>query len=188
MGISGRRVQRRLVVLLLALVFLAGVPGAGKAVQPLRPPLYVPKAFRQLEASVAGLRFFATPTPQVVPMQARVYKTEFFKSDTHYIWWEMCLNTKVKLDQPVTLIMWVTWQRADGAEHYQSLVVTLPPNISQPCLAGSWQDNSPGGWLPGAYQMTIQIDDIQVAEGTFEVLQNFIKEDLPKGKEGQPKH
>ena len=62
MGNRGLRVQRRLVVLLLALVFLAGFPGAGKAVQPLKPPLYIPKAFRQLEASVASLRFlFTTP-------------------------------------------------------------------------------------------------------------------------------
>ena len=184
---SGLRVQRRLGFLLLVLVFLAGFPGTGKAVKPLKPPVDVPKAFRQLEASVAGLRFFATPTSQVVPMQARVYKEDFFKADTHYIWWEMCLNTKAKLDHPVSLIMWVTWQRADGTEHYQSLVFTIPPNLPQPCLAGVWQDDRPGGWLPGSYLVTIQIDDIEVASGSFEVLQKFFKEDLPKGKEGQPK-
>ncbi len=102
MGISGLRVQRRLGFLLLALVFLAVFPGTGKAVKPLKPPVDVPKGFRQLEASVAGLRFFGTPTSQVVPMNARVYKTEFFKAETHYIWWEMCLNTKAKPDHPVS--------------------------------------------------------------------------------------
>ena len=35
MGISGLRVQRRLVVLLLALVFLAGFPGYGESRQTL---------------------------------------------------------------------------------------------------------------------------------------------------------
>ncbi len=188
MGISGLRVQRRLVVLLLALVFLAGFPGTGTAVKPLKPPLDVPKGFRELEASVAALRFFGTPTSQALPMNARVYRTEFFKAETHYIWWEMCLDTKAKLDHPVTLIVWATWQRADGTEHYQSLVFTIPPNLPKPCLAGIWQDDRPGGWLPGAYRVTIQIDDIQVAESSFEVLQKFFKEDLPKGKEGQPKH
>jgi hypothetical protein len=187
MGNSGLRVRRRLGFLLLALVFLACFPGTGKAVKPLKPPIDVPKAFRQLEASVAGLRFFETPTSQVVPMNARVYRTEFFKAETHYIWWEMCLDTKAKLDHPVTLIMWITWQRADGTEHYQSLVFTIPPNLPKPCLAGIWQDDRPGGWLPGSYLVTIQIDDIQVAEGCFEILQKFLKEDLHKGKEGQLK-
>lgn len=187
MGNRGLRVSRRLMVWLLALVFLACLPGSGKAVKPLKPPVDVPKGFRELEASVAGLRFFDTPTSQVVPMNARVYKTEFFKAETHNIWWELCLNTKAKPNHPVTLIMWIVWQRADGTEHYQSLVFNVPPNLPNPCLAGVWQDDRPGGWLPGAYLVTMQIDDIQVAEGSFEILQKFFKEDLPKGKEGHPK-
>ncbi len=187
MGISALRIRHRLGITLLALVLIAGLPTTGKAVQPLKPPLYEPKGFRELEASVAGLRFFATPTFQVVPMNARAYNTGFFQRDTRYIWWEMCLNTKAKLDHPVDLITWVTWQRADGTEYYQSLVFTIPPNLAQPCITGGWLDNRPGGWLPGAYTVSIQIDDIKVAEGNFEIFQKFMKEDLKKGKEERPK-
>ncbi len=186
MGISALRIIHWLGITLLTLVLIAGFPGTGKAVKPLKPPLYEPKGFRELEASVAGLRFFATPTSQAVPMKDRAYNTSFLNTDTRYVWWEMCLNTKVKVDHPVTLITWVTWQRADGTEHYQSLVFTIPPNLQSPCVAGSWQDNRPGGWLPGTYLVSIQIDDIEVTSGSFEVLQKFMKEDLKPGKKESP--
>jgi|WetSurMetagenome_2_1015567.scaffolds.fasta_scaffold38283_2 hypothetical protein len=176
MSSSGFWVWRPLIITTLCLALLAGLPGAGKAVQPLRPPLYVPKAFRQMEAEVTAMRFFATPTSEAISMQARVYKTNFLNTDTKYIWWEMSLKTKVKLDRPVTMYLWVTWQRADGSEANQSLVFTIPPNFLNPCLAGRWQDNRPGGWLPGAYRVTIQIDDIQVASGSFEVFKKVFNE------------
>jgi hypothetical protein len=173
---SGRWIWRWQGIMLLILVLLAGMPGAGSAVKPMKPPQSQPKGFQQLDASVTGLRFFATPTSKVVPMNAREYRIDFFKSDLNYIWWEMCLNTKAKPERPVTLIMWVTWHRADGTESNQSLVFTLPPGLEKPCLAGFWQENRPGGWLPGAYLVTIQIDDYEVASGSFDVLEKFMKE------------
>jgi len=176
MGSNGFRLRRSLTISILMLVFLTGFPGTGKAVEPLRPPLYVPKAFRQLEASVAGLKFFPSPTSEAVPPKDRAYNTTFINTDTKYIWWEMCLTTKAKLDYPVTLCMWVTWHRADGAESYQSLVVTIPPDFQNPCLAGCWQDNRPGGWLPGAYRVSIQIDEIEVASDCFEIFKKVFKD------------
>ena len=175
MGSSGFRVRRLLTIIVLFLAFLAGFPGTGKAVQPLRPPLYVPKAFRQLEASVAGLKFYASPTSADVPMKSRAYSTSF-NAETKFIWWEMQVKTQAKVDYPVTLIMWVTWQRADGTESNQSLVVTIPPNFQNPFLSGCWQDNRPGGWLPGAYRVSIQIDDIEVVSDCFEVFQAIFKD------------
>jgi hypothetical protein len=176
MASSGFKVRRLFNITILSLALLAGFPGTGKAVKPLKPPLYVPEAFRKLEASVVGLRFYATQTSKGEPMQGRVYKESFLKADTRYIWWEMCLNTKAKRDRSVSLIIWVTWQRTDGTEFNQSIVVAIPPDIQQPCLAAGWQDNRPGGWLPGSYCVTIQIDDIQVASGSFDVLQKVFKE------------
>jgi hypothetical protein len=186
MGIRSFGVQKLVGVTLLFLIFLAGFPGSGGAVKPGPASTREPEAFRKLGASVAGLRFFATPTSEAVPMKARVYRTSFFNADTQYIWWEMCLNTKAKLDHPVSLIMWVTWQRADGTESNQSLVFTIPPDLPKPCLAGRWQDNRPGGWLPGSYLVTIQIDDIEVASGSFEVFQKFFKEKLDQSREKHP--
>ena len=176
MGSSGFWFRRRLTTTILLLVLLAGFPGTGKAVQPLSPPRYVPEAFRQLEASVLGLKFYAAPTTQDVPMKARVYSTSFLNTETKYIWWEMCLKTKAKVDHPVTLYLWVTLQRADGTESNQSIVVTIPPNFPSPCLSGCWQDNRPGGWLPGSYRLSIQIDDIEVASDSFQIFKKFFKD------------
>ena len=144
MGIRSFEVQKLVGVTLLFLIFLAGFPGSGGAVKPGPTSTGEPEAFRKLGASVAGLRFFATPTSEAVPMKARVYRTSFFNADTQYIWWEMCLNTKAKLD------------------------------------------NRPGGWLPGSYRVTIQIDDIEVSSGNFEVFQKFFKEKLDQGRENHP--
>jgi hypothetical protein len=177
MRCSGLRGWRLFTMTILSLALLLGFPGTGKAVRPLKPPLYVPKAFRQLEASVAGLRFFATPTSDAVPMQARVYRTIFFTGDTRYIWWEMRLNTKAKLDHPVSLIVWINWQRADGTEFNQSIAFTLPPGLQNPFLSAGMQDQRPGGWLPGSYRVSIQIEDLEVARGSFDVLQKFFKQD-----------
>src|SRR3974377_384389 len=71
-------VQKLVGVTLLFLIFLAGFPGSGGAVKPGPTSTREPEAFRKLGASVAGLRFFATPTSEAVPMKARVYRTSFF--------------------------------------------------------------------------------------------------------------
>jgi hypothetical protein len=175
METSAFRAKHLLRVIILSCILLAGFPGQGVSVQLLDPPLYVPKAFRQLEASVVGLRFFATPTPKAIPMQARAYSTSFFKAKTRYIWWEMCLDLKAKWDRPVTLYVWATWQRPDGTEFNQSIAFTIPPGFQKPCLAAWSQDKKPGGWVPGSYCVAIQIDDIQVASGSFEVFQKFLE-------------
>jgi hypothetical protein len=176
MGSSGFRVWRLFTITILALALLAGFPGTGKAVKIVKPPLDIPKAFRQLGTSVPSLRFYATPTSQGIPMQARVYRTSFFNAETRFIWWEMCMKTEAKRDCPVRLITWVTWQRADGTEFNQSIVADVPPDLKQVYLAAGWQDNRPGGWLPGTYRVTIQIDDIQVAMGRFQILDKFFKD------------
>jgi hypothetical protein len=176
MRIGGFRVPQPLKMIILSLALLAGFPGTGKAVRPLEAPLYVPKAFRQLEASVVSLRFYASQTDKVVPMQARTYATGFSKGDTRYIWWELCLNNKAKRDRPVPLYIWVAWERPDGTEFTQSVAVTIPANLQQLCLSAFGQDNKPGGWVPGSYRVSIQIDDIEVARGSFEVVQKFLKE------------
>jgi hypothetical protein len=175
MRISGIRVQHLVKLSFLSLVLLAGLPGTGQAVRPMEPPLYVPKAFRQLEASVVGLRFYASQTDKVVPMQARAYSLTF-RNNTPYIWWELCLNNKAKRDCPVPLYIWVVWQRPDGTEFTQSIAVTIPADLQQLCLSAYGQDNKPGGWFPGSYRVSIQIDDIEVASGSFDVIKKFMKE------------
>jgi hypothetical protein len=175
MGISAFRVQQLLKITILSLALLAGFPGTGKAVKRLKPPLNEPKAFRQLDASVTSLRFFATPAPRLAPNQAKVYTTSFMKGDTHYIWWEMCLKTNAKRDRIVPLYIYVTWQRPDGSEFYQSVAFNLPPDFDKPCMWACEQDKRPGGWAVGSYHLTIQIDDIQVASGSFEVFQKVFE-------------
>jgi hypothetical protein len=176
MGSSGFKVWNLFTITILSLALLTVFPGTGKAVKRLKPPLDVPQAFRQLGASVPSVRFYATPTPEGVPMQARVYTTSFFNAETRYIWWEIGMKTEAKRDRPVRLITWVTWQRADGSEFNQSIVATVPPDLKQVYLAAGWQDNRPGGWLPGTYRVTIQIDDIQVAMGRFQILDKLFKD------------
>ncbi len=175
MKISGFRVQHLVKISILSLALLAGFPGTGKAVRPLEPPLHEPKAFRQLDASVTALRFFATPTPQLAPNQAKAYSESFNKANTHYIGWELCLKIKAKRDRPVPLYLYVTWQRPDGSEFYQSVAITVPHNFDQPCMWACEKDKRPGGWAVGSYTLTIQIGDIQVASGNFEVFQKVLE-------------
>jgi hypothetical protein len=175
MKIGGVRVQHLLKLSILSFALLAGLPGTGQAVRPLAPPLHIPKAFRQLGASVASLRFYASQSNKMVPMQARKYSMSFTKDDSPYIWWELCLNNKAKRNFPVPLIIWVVWQRPDGSEFTQSIAATIPPDVQQPCLSALGQDKQPGGWSPGSYRVSIQIDEIEVASGSFDMFQKFMK-------------
>jgi hypothetical protein len=176
MRISGVRVQHLVQLAFLSLVLLAGLPGTGQAVRPMEPPLYIPKPFRELGAEVVGLRFYASQTDKMVPMQARVYRTTFSKGETPYIWWELCLNNKAKRDRPVPLYLWVVWQRPDGSEFTQSIAATIPPDLNQLCLSAYGQDKQSGGWSIGAYRVSIQLDDLEVASGSFDMFKKFMKE------------
>jgi hypothetical protein len=174
MGIRYFRTQQIFVVtFFLFLIFLVAFPGTGQAVKPMDPPLHVPKAFGELGTSVVGLRFYASQSNKVVPIQARKYSASFNKDDNPYIWWELCLNNKVKLNHPVTLDIWITWQRPDKTEFYQSVAATIPGNLQQPCMSAGEQDKK--GWVPGSYRVSIQIDDLEVASGSFEIFQKFLK-------------
>ena len=175
MKISILRVQHLFKITILALVLLAGFPTTGKAVKTLDPPLVVPEAFRQLDASVTSLRFFATSKPQLAPNQAKAYNTSFNQSDTQYIWWELCLNAKAKRNRTVPLYIYVTWQRPDGSEFFQSAAFYIPPNFDKPCMWAHQKDKSPGGWALGTYSLILQVDDVQVAKGSFEVFQRLLK-------------
>ena len=176
MGIRYFRTRQILVVtFFLFLILLVGLPGTGQAVKPMEPPLCVPKAFQQLGASVVGLRFYASQSDKVIPMQARTYSTTF-SNDIPYIWWELCLNNKAKRKSPVPLDVWVVWQRPDGSEFTQSIAANIPADLNQLCLSAYGQDKKPGGWSPGAYRVSIQIDDLEVASGSFDVIQKFLGE------------
>jgi hypothetical protein len=174
MGIKCFRVQRLVTVTLLCVDLLAAFPGTGAAVKTLDPPFVVPKAFRQLDASVTGLRFFATTTLQFPPNQAKAY-SESFTPATPYIGWELCLKTKAKRNRHVPIDIWVTWRRPDGSEFYQSVCIYIPPNLDKPCMFACEKDKRPGGWAIGIYSLTIQIGDIKVASGSFKVFQKILE-------------
>jgi hypothetical protein len=107
-------------------------------------------------------------------MPARAYNTDFIRSDTHYIWWELQLNAKAKRDKPVRLFIKAVWQRPDGTEFKQSHTVTIPADIQHPALAAGWNPK-PGAWLPGTYHVVIHVDEIPVAKGDFEVFEKLLK-------------
>jgi len=176
MGIRRFRTRQILVVtFFLFLILLVGFPGTVQAVKPMEPPLCVPQAFQKLGASVVGLRFYASQSDKIIPMQARTYNTTF-SNDTPYIWWELCLNNKAKRNSLVPLYTWVVWQRPDGSEFTQSIAANIPAGLQRVCLSAYGQDKRPGGWPPGAYRVSIQIDDIEVASGSFDVIQKFLGE------------
>jgi len=173
MGTGGSNVRQLLKVTLLALIVLAGVPGTGKAAN--NPSPKVPESFRQLDARAISLKFYATDTPKGAPMASRAYTTDFIRSDTHYIWWELQLKAKAKRDKTVRLPIKVVWQRPNGTEFRQTHTVNIAPGLEHPCLAGGWGAAKTGGWLPGTYQITILIDEIPVAKGSFEVFEKLLK-------------
>jgi hypothetical protein len=156
---------------LLFFVCLAGFPETGGAA-PSREPV----AFQQLGAKVLSLRFYTTLEPKMPPMKGRVYRTAFSGTD-RFLWWELCLETKAKRDVPVRLIMYITWQRPDGSEHYQSEVAVIPPQFQSLCISAGWRDQRPDAWIVGSYNVSIRVDEKIVASENFEVFNKILKED-----------
>ena len=170
------RVKRLLAVTLISLVFLIGFPGMGAAVKPRGDSSQEPESFRKLGAKVVSLRFYTTPTDQVIPMQARAYRTAFNQTDP-FIWWELCLDAQAKRQGLVPLFIYITWQRPDGTEHYQSENGVIPPEFKNFCLSAGWKETKPESWNPGTYTVVIRVDEKIVASGSFEVFQKVFKED-----------
>ncbi len=175
MRIRDRRVRPFFTIILLLCVLFAGYLGTGGSHSATAAAPKVPESFRQLEAKVLGLRFFATETSKAVPMQGRAYNTDFIRADTHYIWWELRLDTKAKRDKPVNMSIKAIWRRPDGTEFQQSQTVRIPPDLQQVCLSAGWGYTKQGGWLPGAYRVTILADDVPVVRGDIEVFESLLK-------------
>jgi hypothetical protein len=175
MRISEIRVQPFFRVILLLGIFFAGYLGTGESVKARTAPPQKPESFRQLEASVVSLKFFATETKEAAPMPARAYTTDFIRGDTHYIWWQLQLIAKAERDKPVRLFIKAVWQRPDGTEFRQSQTVTIGPDLQSPCLAAGWGSTKQGTWLPGTYRVTILVDEVPVARGEIEVFEKLLK-------------
>jgi hypothetical protein len=175
MGFSDVRVRQLFIVTLLAGILLAGFSGTGEAVTPQPAASQQPESLRRLGASVVSLKFFSTETSKGAAMPMRTYTKDFIRADTHYIWWELQLDAKAKRDKPVRLFLKAIWQRPDGTEFKQSQDVTITPDLEHPCLAAGWGYTKSGGWQPGTYRVVIQIDEIKVASGTFEVFEKLLK-------------
>lgn len=171
MGKFGFKVQYLIGVIMLLSICLAGFQGTGGAA-----PSKEPETFLQLGAKVLSLRFYTTLEPKMAPMKARVYKTAFSGTD-RFIWWELCLETKAKREAPVHLILYITWQRPDGTEHYQSEAAFIPPHFQSLCISAGWRDNRPDAWIVGSYNVTIRVDEKIVAKENFEVFNKILKED-----------
>ncbi len=175
MRISDVRVQPFYTVILLVCIFFAGYLVTGESVKARSAAPKKPEFFKQLDVSVVSLKFFSTETSKGIPMSARAYKTDFIRADTHYIWWELQLNAKAERDKPVSLFLKAVWQRPDGTEFRQSQTVTIAPDMQHPCLAAGWGYTKKNGWLPGTYQVTVLIDEIPVARGSFEIFEKILK-------------
>jgi hypothetical protein len=175
MRISDLKARPLFGVTLLFCMLFAGYLGTAGAVKARAAAPKQPESLRQLDASVISLKFFSTPTSAVVPNPMRAYNKDFIRADTHYIWWELQLNTKAKRDKTVRLFIKAIWQRPNGTEIRQSQTVNIGPNIEHPCLAAGWGSTKKGTWLPGTYRVEILIDDIRVAMGSFEVFEKLLK-------------
>jgi hypothetical protein len=175
MRIRGVRVQPFFTVILLVCLFSAGYQVTGKSVQARSAAPKIPEPFKQLDASAVSLKFYATETVKGALMPSRAYTTDFIRADTHYIWWELQLDAKAERDKPVSLFLKAVWQRPDGTEFRQSQTVTIAPDLQHPCLAAGWGYTKKNGWLPGTYQVTVLIDEIPVARGSFEIFEKLLK-------------
>jgi hypothetical protein len=162
-------------VTFLLYIFFAGYLGTGESVKARTAPPQKPESFRQLEASVVSLKFFATETAKAAPMPLRAYNTDFIRADTHYIWWQLQLHAKAERDKPVRMLIKAVWQRPDGTEFRQSQTVTIPADSQYPCLAAGWGSTQQGTWLPGTYRVTILVDDVPVVRGEIEVFEKLLK-------------
>jgi hypothetical protein len=176
MRIRGFRVRQLLSITILSFL-LAALPGTGKADQGKRAVPKEPEVFRQIKASVVSLKLYTTRTLKDIPMPTRVYKANFVKSDTPYIWWELCLKIQKPPRQGAqNMGVRAIWQLPDGTEFNQSVSFNIPANFQQPCLSGGWGGGRPGGWLPGTYRVVIQVDDVEVASTGFEMFHKIFKE------------
>jgi hypothetical protein len=176
MGIRYFRAQQIFVVIFFfLLILLVGFPETDGPVKAREAKPLIPESFRQLETKVIGLKFYTTGTSKAVPMSARHYSKDFIRADTHYIWWELQLDTKAKRAKPVNMFIKAVWQRPDGTEFRQSETVAIGPDIEHPCLAAGWGSSRSKTWLPGTYQVTILVDDVPVAKGKFEVFEKLLQ-------------
>ncbi|MFZ2089910.1 MAG: hypothetical protein WAU47_15185 [Desulfobaccales bacterium] len=168
---AGFGVQKLLGAILLSLLCIAGLPGAGKAVSPGKTQSQEPEIFRQLGATVVSLKFFATEKNQAGDVAGRVYKKHFLQDESHYIWYELHLDARAKRPGPVRLKDQATLYIPGEKPLTRVHLFTIPPEIRQVYLTGSCKADMPEGgwWFPGSYRLALSVDNQEVASGTFEV-------------------
>ncbi len=125
--------------------------------------------FRNLRARVVSLRFFEGDE-STIPEAQRVYLDRFPQAKTRYIHWEL----KLAYPPPKKLTQFTInalWYGPEG-----NILADLPSQRTiQPDWDNSWHCGgygaaAPGSWRPGAYRLVLQVNNREVARGSFQVV------------------
>ena len=142
-----------------------------------------------LNAKVTGLRFYEGGYGKV-PYKQRDYGSEFPKSSTRYVWWE--LGFEYPKGSPRTdFEVLAIYYKADGSifgQHNKRNFYIDPAHTSVVYAHGrGWSE--PGNWAVGTYRVDLFIKDQKVASDSFSITaaepESTKPRKRPREKEGE---
>jgi len=141
-----------------------------------------------LNATVTALRFYEGGDNNV-PYKQRDYRTEFLKSSTRYVWWEVTLEYP-KGSRKTGFEVLGIYYKPDGVILGQQNLKNfyIDPAFTSVAYSGGWGWSDPGKWPAGTYRVDLFIEGQKIASGSFRIMTTktkSIKSHKPnKGKKG----
>ena len=123
-----------------------------------------------LRTRIAGLKFYEGGK-ELIPYGLRVYREEFSRSKSRYIYWQLDLE-HLPLYSPVDFDIDAVWHKPDGSIWVRRTTSTrVQAGWDSSWHVSSWGWDAPGNWSPGIYRLELSIGRQKVATGVFEIVE-----------------
>ncbi len=133
-----------------------------------------------LNATVTGLRFYEGGDGKV-PYKQRDYRTEFSKSSTRYVCWELGLEYPIgspRTDFEVLAIYYKPGGSIFGQHTQRNFYID--PALTSVAYSSNRGWSDPGKWPPGTYRVDLFIEGQKVASGSFSITAAKAKSTKPR--------
>ncbi len=129
----------------------------------------IKKNIPSLNAKVTKLRFYEADSDSL-PYKQRDYRTEFQKSSTRFMWWELTLEYPTKSPKTYFNVSAI-YYKSDGGilKQWTARDFYIDPALTSVAYTYGWGWSEPGNWPVGTYRADFFIKDQKVASGSFSI-------------------